>query len=259
MDPSKRMCIKNLPPDVTKKDLADLIRKRTRAQPQYIDLGLLEDGTPRRYAHVTVEGLKGVMEAINGVDIRGFNVIVEQAKPHYSFALAETRRKREREEREAEETLAKRAEELIERWNNQPDTITKEKPPKSFYHNKQRYATVASQIAKQSRDKHKGIVGNSVMPPSTKYMNHYFPEDADNSKKVAAAAAAAAAAAGKPAGDSKFAKKKEFGKDKRRPKPAPEPAAPAPPPEPPQPTKEEKKLSGLQARLAALREKMKAK
>ncbi|CUG93396.1 Hypothetical protein, putative [Bodo saltans] len=256
MDPSKRMCIKNLPPDVTKKDLADLIRKRTRAQPQYIDLGLLEDGTPRRYAHVTVEGLKGVMEAINGVDIRGFNVIVEQAKPHYSFALAEARRKREREEREAEETLEKRAEELRERWNSLPDTITKEKPPKSFFHNKQRYATVASQIAKQSREKHRQAYGNSVMPPSTKNMNHYFPEDAENNRKAAAAAAATSAA---PGGDSKFARKKEFLKDKRKPKPVPEPAAPAPPPEPPQPTKEEKKLSGLQARLAALREKMKAK
>lgn len=241
MDPAKRLCIKNLPPDVTKKDVADLIRKRTRAQPQYIDLGTMEDGNPRRYAHVTVEGLKGVMEAINGVAIRDYNVIVEQAKPHYSFAIAEARRKREREETEREEAVEKRAEELRERWSNQPNTITKEKPPKSFFYNKQRYASVASQIAKQCRERHRQAYGNSLMPPSTQIL----PDNGTSNEA-----------------DTKFNRKKDLGKDKRRPrreKPVAEPAAPPPPPEPPQPTKEEKKLSGLQARLAALREKMKAK
>jgi RNA recognition motif-containing protein len=258
MDPAKRLCIKNLPPDVTKKDIAELIKKRTRAQPQYIDLGTRDDGTPRRYAHVTVEGLKSVMEAINGVDLRGFNVVVEQANPHYSFALAEARRKREREENAEVEAQQKRTEELIERWNNMPCTITKDKPPKSFYHNKQRYASVASQIAKQGREQHRQAYGNSTMPPSSRLLPGRvkpasrvigFGDEEEQLKRSEATVA-----------DGKRSRK-DFGKDKRRPKqekPKAEPVPP-PPPEPPQPTKEEKKLSGLQARLAALREKMKPK
>lgn len=241
MDPAKRICLKNLPPDVTKKDIADLIRLRSRSQPQYIDLGLNEDGTPRRYAFVSVEGLKGVLEAINGAPIRGFNVIAEQCKkPHFGFTLAEAKRKREREEQEADDARKQRVEQLLERWNAKGDTITKDLPPKSFYHSRQRYAKVAAEIAAKSREQNKQKFGLSHMPPST----HVSAQLAQSARHEATT----------PAGASRRSQLKRH-KPERTKKPE-TPVEPVAPPPPPQPTKEERKLTGLQAKLAALREKM---
>ena len=222
------MCLKNLPPDVTKKDIADLIRKRSRSQPQYIDLGIREDGTPRRYAHVTVEGLKGVIEVLNGANMNGYNVIAEQAAPHYAFKILEAKRAREKIERDADEARQAAIEALQERLAAQGDTINKEHPPKSFFHGKQRYARIAAEIANKMR------LERAPQQPAPRAQQPHTATN-PNSHKL----------------------------DKRKPKkqprvekvePIPEPPAA---PEPPQPTKDQRKLAGLQAKLLALKEKMK--
>lgn len=229
-DPAKRLCLKNLPPDVTKKDIAELIRKRTRSQPQLIDLGQDDEGNTRRYAHVTVEGLKSVLEALNGAPLGGYNIIAEQAKPHFAFLVATDKRKREREEREEEESRAAKAAEVIRFWESQPTTICKERPPKSFYHSKQKYAAVASAIARQCRESHRrtrGEVGTVDVHRDTGKTNNKQEGPKGARRQVTKAA----------------------------PTVVPQPVAIE---EPPKPTKEERKLTGLQAKLAALREKMKS-
>jgi hypothetical protein len=259
MDPAKRLCLKNLPPDITKADIADIIKKRTRAQPRYIDLGVRDDGTPRRFAFVSVEGLKTVMEAINGVTLRGFNIIAEQAKPHYSFALAEAKRKREREEETEAEERQQRAELLLAKWAAQPETITKEKPPRPFYGAKQKYGRIASEIAAKSREEAKlrksqmaGRFGGEAGAP-----RRFGATPVTGGAAVSALQSSSSAIEGnsQPVGGAAPTRASFRGKKAAKPV---EPATPPPPPEPPQPTKEERKLTGLQAKLAALREKMKA-
>lgn len=255
MDPAKRICLKNLPPDVTKADIADIIKKRTRAQPRYIDLGTLDDGTPRRFAHVSVEGLKSVLEAINGVGLRGFNIIAEQAKPHYSFALAEAKRKREREEEQEEESRRQRAQELLEKWAAQPETITKEKPPRPFYGGKQKYSRVASEIAAKCREAAKARKASSSGYGFPTRSNRYTAEPGTaTSEPVQSSSNQQTSAA--PESTAKPLDRRGPRKNVRREAVA-APVAPPQPPPPPQPTKEERKLTGLQAKLAALREKMK--
>jgi hypothetical protein len=225
MDPAKRMCLKNLPPDVTKKDIADLIKKRSRSQPQYIDLGLKEDGTPRRYAHVTVEGLKSVIENINGALLNGYNVIAEQAQPHFAFKLLEAKRARERAEREAEEERQRAVDAMNARLQEQGNTITVENAPKSFYHNKQRYARIGAEIAKRLREERN--------PPSLLQPLKHVKKQVEG---------------GRAAKKARVEKQVVSAKKEEDPVVAPEP---------PPPTKDQRKLAGLQAKLQALKEKMK--
>lgn len=258
MDPAKRMILKNLPPEVTKKEIADLIRKRSRSQPMHIDLGVNEDGTTRRYAHVSVEGLKGVIEAINGVPIRDHHVIAEQAKPHFSFKIVEANRKREREERDAEELRKQRAESFLAKCLAQ-DNITKDKPPRPFYHSKLKYSRIASEIAQKCRQEHENKNG-PLQARSTAYPTERQQADAAAAASSTAAQNADATGAAQRS-NSKWAGKGGNAAHRQKPKGEKKEVVPEPPKVvvPPPPTKEERKLSGLQAKLAALKEKLKAK
>ena len=245
-EPSKRMFIKNLPPDVTKAEIVEMIRKRSRAQPSNIEIGKSKDGEPRQYAHVTVEGLKSVIESIQGVPIRGYNVACEPAKAHYSIAIRDANRQKEREaEAEAEAAEAEREAELAELAANPPKLMCKSKV-KSFYHYRRRYGEVASEIAKEFRES---------------YIQHGFKTDAERAEEEAAANAVVPpnvvtdqphATRGRRGGKNQGENRdKKFGD--KKPKAV---EAPAPPPPPPPPSKEERKVAGLQAKLLALRAKM---
>lgn len=253
-EPSKRMHIRNLPPDVTKAEIVDLIRKRTRAQPSNIEIGKGPDGVQRQYAHVTVEGLKAVMENIEGAPIRGYNISVAAANPHYSIKIRDTNRRREREEEEMEAAAqAEREAELAALAENPPQLMPKSKV-KSFYHYRQRYAQIASSLAKEF---HNG------------FLQHGFKTDAEREEEAAAANRKEATeppaatrgrrseAAGTSGPSTSDHGKKKFGdKWKGDKKSAAAAAPPAPPPPPPPPSKEERKVAGLQAKLLALKAKL---
>ncbi|TPP48369.1 hypothetical protein CGC21_13595 [Leishmania donovani] len=157
MDPSKRICLKNLPEGCTKREIAELVRNRTGTPIHSIDLGLDADGKTRRYAHFSCEGAKHVLEVLSaGVSLRDSTIYAHPAKAHYSFRYAEARRKREREEAEEKERLeafwAATRQRFLDRTNG--GELPKSKTPKDFYASKRRYARIAAEIAQTSRNAH---------------------------------------------------------------------------------------------------------
>ena len=117
-EPAKRIFIGGLPHDTTKEELIDFVRKRSRANPRNVELsapkgsayfaerirvamlgGAVEQeegdlSTPaacatncRGFAHMSVEGMKGVIEALNGLPLRGQRITVAPAKTHFAYAL----------------------------------------------------------------------------------------------------------------------------------------------------------------------------
>ncbi|EPY30065.1 hypothetical protein AGDE_09630 [Angomonas deanei] len=281
MDPSKRICLKNLPEKCTKRELAEFIRNRTGAQPHSIDLGLDSEGNIRRYAHFSCEGAKNVLEVLaGGAALRDSMVYAHSANPHYSFRYAEARRKREREDEEAEKQQKEFEEEsrkrFLARTNGGVLTVKDgKKPPKSFYVLKQKYANIASEIAQKSREAHVVYQRDGVRPekkpryqrpveeeaeetPAGERLNTYLrpPAVADTEPKPHDEAQKSGHA-GRPTNDkykNSHKSKKPHGK-----KVVKEKEVVAPPPPPPQPTKEERKLTGLQAKIEALKLKMQKK
>ncbi|GET93325.1 hypothetical protein, conserved [Leishmania tarentolae] len=256
MDPSKRICLKNLPEGCTKREIAELVRNRTGTPIHSIDLGLDADGKTRRYAHFSCEGAKHVLEVLNaGVSLRNSTVYAHPAKMHYSFRYAEARRKREREEAEEKERLeafwAASRQRFLDRTNG--GELPKNKAPKDFYASKRKYARIAAEIAQMAREAHASSRGGAAYAEHPRGAAHTAASfsGADGGTKSTHSAASKdqatsggdANAARKPASRLTAAKSKA-------------PAA-APPALPPEPTKEERKLSGLQAKLAALKEKLK--
>ncbi|KAG5490126.1 hypothetical protein JKF63_00245 [Porcisia hertigi] len=268
MDPSKRICLKNLPEGCTKREIAELVRNRTGTPIHSIDLGVDADGNTRRYAHFSCEGAKHVLEVLGaGVVLRNSTIYAHPAKEHYSFRYAEARRKREREEAEEKEKLeafwASSKQRFLERTNG--GELSVKKAPKDFYASKRKYARIAAEIAQVSRNaraaangstRHAGHVhdaayGTSSSAAATDMSCAYPAASTDHAApSVAAAAAGEKKRATAGSGSANAAKKRP-----PRPAAAKPQAPPAAPP--PGPTKEERKLSGLQAKLAALKEKLK--
>nr|CAJ2481867.1 unnamed protein product [Leishmania braziliensis] len=273
MDPSKRICLKNLPEGCTKREIAELVRNRTGTPIHSIDLGLDPDGQTRRYAHFSCEGAKHVLDVLNaGVALRNSTIYAHPAKMHYSFRYAEARRKREREEAEEKEQLeafwAASRQRFLDRTNG--GELPKNKAPKDFYASKRKYARIAAEIAQMSRNVHAAAGGDVYAEHprgATRTPASFSGADCrTNSTQRAASRDQSTldggfAATGEPrrttagGGAVKAAKKRAPRPTASRSK-APV-AAPPPPPPPPEPTKEERKLSGLQAKLAALKEKLK--
>lgn len=270
MDPSKRICLKNLPEGCTKREIAELVRNRTGTPIHSIDLGLDTDGQTRRYAHFSCEGAKHVLEVLSsGVTLRDSTIYAHPAKTHFSFRYAEARRKREREEAEEKEQLAAFWDAARQRFLDRTNggELPKTKPPKDFYASKRKYARIASEIAQTSRTAHAAAAGGGAGhhhdyargAAHATSSSSYAHTDAgaavvrDHDGATGAAAVSAPGVGPSPKKRGPRAAAAGAGKPKA---PAAAAALPPPPP-PPEPTKEERKLSGLQAKLAALKEKLK--
>lgn len=165
MDPSKRLCLKNLPENCTKKEIADMIRNRCGVQPHSIDLGLDENGATRRYAHFSCEGVKHVLEALSGGStLRGNVVQVLPAKVHYSWRLTQAREKREREEEEEQESrkvFCETFRQRLEAHGKNGEISPQPRKLRSFYYGKQKYGAVASELAAKLRARHQASCGTS--------------------------------------------------------------------------------------------------
>ncbi|KAG5464080.1 hypothetical protein LSCM1_00260 [Leishmania martiniquensis] len=245
MDPSKRICLKNLPEGCTKREIAELVRNRTGTPIHSIDLGVDADGRARRYAHFSCEGAKHVLEVLNaGVALRNTTIHAHPAKVHYSYRYAEARRKREREEAEEKQQQeafwAASRQRFLARTNG--GELPKHKTPKDFYASKRKYARIAAEIALMSRKAHAAARADAMLVERPRGTASHSGAAAAGEPPRAAAGSGAAHASGKRAPQPKATKSKA-------------PAAISLPP--PEPTKEERKLSGLQAKLAALKEKLK--
>ncbi|RNF03149.1 hypothetical protein TraAM80_06007 [Trypanosoma rangeli] len=278
MDPSKRICLKNIPLDCTKRDIAEFVRNRTGAQPHSIDLGLDREGRVRRYAHFSVEGAKNVMSVLSGALWREVEVTALPAKPHYMYRLAEARRQRERQEAEERACLETAWKESTARWMQKTGgELRRGKPPKSFYATRQRYGEVASEIARRLREEHqrKRAAYSTREGNGTKGRRYQREEEGQQQRErepgVVAVTAEVESAANRRPQERELNRNKSnlhykrprdtgdvSGKNEKKQKR--EVSVEATQKEHQQPTgpsKEERKLSGLQAMLAALRAKMK--
>ncbi|CCW60109.1 unnamed protein product [Phytomonas sp. EM1] len=188
MDPAKRICLKNLPEGCTKREIAELVRNRTGIQPHSIDLGLNSEGRTRNYAHFSCESTKNVLEVLgNGIMMRDSVVYAYPANPHFTYKYMEARRKREREEeKEARERSefweAYRASALARFPDGEPVKI---KPPKPFYASRQKYYAIAAEIAEKCRKNfheahpspHHGATATNS---SSSHHHHSREDDTDN-------------------------------------------------------------------------------
>ncbi|RNF26575.1 uncharacterized protein Tco025E_01345 [Trypanosoma conorhini] len=279
MDPSKRICLKNIPPDCTKREIAEFVRGRTGAQPHSIDLGLDREGSIRRYAHFSVEGAKNVISALSGALWRDVEVTALPAKPHYMYRLAEARRQRERQEAEERACLEAAWKEFTARWMEKTGgELRRGKAPKSFYATRRRYGEVASEIARRLREEHRRKRAAYSPREANATQGHRCQrEEARWQQRGGEAEVVASTAAVEPAvnrrpqerdpsrSKSNLHYKRPRGVGdvsvKREKKQKTEDTVVTTQKEPQQPTgpsKEERKLSGLQAKLAALRAKMKS-
>lgn len=250
MDPSKRICLKNIPPECTKREIAEFVRSRTGVRPHSIDLGLDKAGHIRRYAHFSVEGAKNVISVISGAMWGDSEITALPARPHYTYRLAEARRQRERQEAEERAQWEASWKERTERWMQKTGgELRKGKAPRSFYATRQRYGAIAAEIAKRLREEHCRKHAAPSRGQNGAAMNRHGEEEkkeevkrSEDEKKLRGAGVAA----------------DETKRKRHRTEPAAAPPPPQqPPPQPDAALKRERKLSGLQARLAALRAKMK--
>ncbi|KAF8291446.1 hypothetical protein TcYC6_0127000 [Trypanosoma cruzi] len=266
MDPSKRICLKNIPPDCTKREIAEFVRSRSGAQPHSIDLGLDREGRIRRYAHFSVEGTKNVISVLSGAVWRGVAVTALPAKPHYMYRLAEARRQRERQEAEERGCVEAAWKERTARWMEKTGgELRNEKPPKSFYATRQRYAAVASEIARKQREEHRTKRAASLTSGGCGMRNHRHQKEEElAAEEEEAPEKRHPRQRGTTRNNSNLHYKHSRGEGnvpvRREKKPnteAPVAATQKEKQQPTGPSKEERKLSGLQAKLAALRAKMK--
>jgi hypothetical protein len=179
--------------------------------------------------------------------MNGYNVVAEQAKPHYAFKILEAKRQRERAAQEAEEERQRAVDAMNERLETQGNTITVANAPKPFYHGKQRYGRIASEIAKKIRLERGGAPSAVAPPPSAPQHGNQA-----QSRGGKPGTSADAGQGGRPAKKARAEKKgSDPVKSQVEPEKKEEPAGP------PQPTKDQRKLAGLQAKLQALKDKMK--
>lgn len=267
MDPSKRICLKNLPENTTKREIAEMIRSRTGAQPRSIDLGVDSEGNPRRFAHFSCEGAKNVLEALSaGCSLKGQPVNAMAAKAHYSYRIVQARKKREREEEEENKLKEKFWASLRQRLEAKGEVGELSATPKrlrSFYYAKQKYAAVASEIAAKSRAAFRAThPQRSFSKQLTKVSNNYTETSHSDAHTELAAANVKVGDNAPFLGKSVKARppvpnsKKHRSTHKNTTVSAAE-APPSPPPTSVEVTKAERKLSGLQAKLALLKEKLK--
>lgn len=135
-----------------------MVRNRCGVQPHSIDLGVDENGATRKYAHFSCEGAKNVVEALSGgCSLRGSVIQVLPAKIHYTFRLAQAREKREREENDEKEKLDafwSSVRQRLEKNGNCGEISSNRRKLRSFYYGKQRYGVIASEIASKFRAQH---------------------------------------------------------------------------------------------------------
>lgn len=260
MDPSKRICIRNLPEACTKREIAEMIRNRTGAQPHSIDLGVDEEGRTRRYAHFSCEGAKNVLEALAaGCSLRGQPIEAIPAKVHFSFRYAQAKQKREREEaQEVEERQAfwESFRRRLEAKGCTGEISPQPKRLRSFYYEKQKYARVASEIAAKCRAAHASHHGvpqrhmhhSQAPPPSSSTTDTPETEAPHPAEKLPKRDTRKGEKGFPPKGKKARQEKSSGGGDTAPP--------PTPAEQPAEPSKAERKLSGLQAKLNLLKQKL---
>lgn len=267
MDCSKRICIKNLPENCTKREIAEMIRNRTGAQPHSIDLGVDAEGNTRRYAHFSCEGVKNVLEALSaGCSLRGNAIQAMPAKIHYSFRYAQARQKREREEENEKmerETFWENFRRRLEEKGHNGEISPAPKRLRSFYYEKQKYAAVASEIAAKFRAAHQAQHPSSRPPwaavprESNQMKEPSLAQSSPSSASVAVGAPSSPTAEVRPPQTKGKSRGPPSKAQAGSPKPTAESTIPHNPPEPQEPSKAERKLTGLQAKLALLKQKLK--
>lgn len=271
-DASRRLYVGNLPPDTTKHDIIDLIRKRSRANPQHIDIAIDADGKPRGFAHCSVEGLRNVIEAINGMPLKNNRVVAAAAHTHFSVAITNAKRERERADRaaiEARETAEEEAKAKREAFVASGEKVVL-KAPLSFYGGRQHYAKIASKVAATLRTQFINATGgtkpffvqrrvaqrNDVVDGQTGNLPSAEPATNKQHELSAEGKSCGAPNRKRQRLETRQQPSSQSGATKKA---TQQPAIAAPPPPPPQPTKEERKVAGLQARLAMLRQKLGSK
>lgn len=271
-DPAKRLFISGLPPDVTKKELADFVRMRSKANPSHIEIALDENKNCRGFAHMTVEGIKGVIEGINGLPLRGHRITADRAKPHYSVAIVAAKKQREAA---AEKNLASAV--ADDATPADPETVKDESEAQEkrapeeynlrkdihYLRCKRKYAQIASQVAAEQLAQH--LLRNPRNVGSHRWFGSTaaFASPKSGFETRAANRFSSPNTVGSPAQSTDRKRPRDASSKGRAPaavtetappKPAPPPAEPTAPP----PSKEERKIKGLQARLEQLQRKLKS-
>jgi hypothetical protein len=293
-DPSRRLFLSGLPPTVTRKEIVEFIKKRTRANPMYVEIALDAEGKCKGFAHCTVEGLRSVVEALNGIPMDGNRIVAAPAKPHFSVPIMKAKKEREdaaiaeadarmtarieKKEQEKERKAAHAAEvrALMEAGDDEEGDddpyagVAIRKPDASvmpareaFAGSRLKYAQAASEIADEGRKAHAQVtVGSShnvdyqdqgaAFHPRSGFQQQQqrggFAQGQDRQGGFQAGFQRGKRPRDEPVGGRGSVQFKE----------AVQVAPPQPPapPAPPEPTKEAKKLANLQAKLAALKQKL---
>lgn len=282
-DPSRRIFLGGLPPEVTRRDIVEFVKTRTRANPMYVEIGTYKDGSGC-FAHATVEGLRSVLEALNGVPMKGRKISVAQAKPHWSVPMMKLKKEREladiaaqdakaaadiaKAEAEAARKAAYEAyvKEALEADDDAELTLHRADPATvpsaaAFASTKLKYATIAAEIAEAQRQKHRER--KAYEDEQEKWRSGgaspQQQQDSFNSYGGRGTGVDGGFRGRGRAGGVVVAHQKREAPAVRfsdRAAPAQPPAEPAAPPPPPEPSKEAKKLASLQAKLAALKAKI---
>ncbi|EKF32398.1 hypothetical protein MOQ_003753 [Trypanosoma cruzi marinkellei] len=181
------------------------------------------------------------------------------------YRLAEARRKRERQEAEERACVEAAWKERTARWMEKTGgELRSEKPPKSFYATRQRYAAVASEIARKLREEHrtKLIASSASRGGGVRDHRHQREEGMTEEEEAADKRHPRQRETTQNKSNLHYKHSRGEGKVPARRNKKPNTEAPVVPTQkeqqqPTGPSKEERKLSGLQAKLAALRAKMK--
>ena len=285
-EPSKRLFLGNLAPDVTVKDIADFIKNRTKARPMFIeiaqeksqDVELDENGKVKRrpcrgFAYATVEGLRGVIESLNGMLLNDRAVTAAQAKPHYSVAIRQRKIQAEKEEearldalRLEKEAWNERQEEMMRWQGEEGDTDEKFKvalrPPPSFYAGRQRYHQLGHDVHEKLRQEARARKQSCAADAYGSGSNHSGQSQhhqINNSSGESRRSKQQLHQPDRKRGRSDDRRKKGDASAAKPPAAAAPPPPAAPPAAPAGPSKEERKLASLQAKLAFLQQFVAAK
>lgn len=215
----------------------------------------------RGFAHVTVEGLKQVAEQLQGVLVNDKPIRVEPAKPHYLWKLDKVRRIQEKEEeKKKSEVESIRSKEGYGELDYTKPLI------RSTVAAKRKFGNIASQIAAKLREKAKERKlklkqqmlsgGGALGQQRFGAVRRQREDDGSAAPGYQAHTSGSSAKAKVPfnnANSRNNSNNFKGGKFEKKPAAA---AAPPPPPPPPEPTKTDRKLSALEARLAALQAKL---
>ena len=309
-DPSRRLFLSGLPAEVTRRDIVEFVKKRTKANPMYIEIAKDEAGNGKGYAHATVEGLRAVVEALNGVPFpgSGARIVAAQAKPHFSVPIMKLKKEREdaeiaacdariaaKEAKVEEEASRKKArdefvkamfevpsdaEEDDERISELARFVRKAPRPEEcpfpavFAGSRMKYATIAAEIAEKCREKHREAQQYQQQQQAYRESGGYNQQQQQSGHHGGYASSPnegpsnwaqhGGRGGGQQYNRGGFQGRGGGGFDQQRPAPAAVkfsdaavPVAPPPAPAAPaEPSKEAKKLANLQAKLAALKQKL---